>query len=220
MNRAGVVLIFVVAFPTTLHTQTSAAALRTASAADLATSYRELRQITDHLPLVERGGTVHLPDRTITRDNLEQFKAELADELAVLETTITDRGYATVSGTYAAKAAAACKKIPSGWAHSIEAGTIRRIVISQEAFELQLVQEFTIEGQPGTFEIRGVIVDSTLAFDDMMNSDFGFVGQVVGGTITVRPQVDQILAAWPDWIKAPSRKDLSRCEVTLAPRTP
>lgn len=220
MYRASVVFIFVVAFSTTLRAQTSAGTFGTASAADLATSYRELRQITDHLPLVERGGTVHLPDRTITRDNLEQFKAELADELAVLETTITDRGYATVSGTYVPKAASACKKIPSGWAQSIGSGAISQITISQEAFELELVQEFTIEGESGTFEIKGVIVDSTLAFDDMMNSDFGFVGQVVGGTITVRPQVDQILAAWPDWIKAPSRKDLSRCEVTLAPRTP
>jgi hypothetical protein len=219
MKRASIVLIFVIAFSTTLRAQTSAGTLRTVPAAELASSYRELLQITDFLPMVESGGTLHLPDRTVTRDNLEQVKAELADRQAVLKTTITERGYATVSGTYVPKAASACKKIPSGWDQGIGAGTISQITISQEAFELQLVQEFTNEGESGTFEIRGVIVDSTLAFDDVMNSDFGFNGQVTAGTITVRPQVDQILAAWPSWIKAPNRKDLSACEVSLALRT-
>ena len=220
MKSTSITLIVVVAFSTSLRAQTRAETVGTTPAADLASSYRDLLQIQDHLPLVEGGGTLQLPGRTITRDDLEQFEAELADRLAVLETAITERGYASVSGAYVPKATSACKRIPSGWAQSVAAGAITQITISQEAFQLQLVQVFTIEGESGTFEIRGVIVDSTLAFDDLMNSDFGFFGQIAGGTITVQPDVEQILAAWPDWVKAPSRKDLSRCEVSLSLRKP
>ncbi len=215
MKRTSTVLSFAVALATTLHAQTSVETLRAASSEDLATSYREQLQITSHFALVEEGGTLHLPNQIVSRDNLEQVKVEVADRMAAVGAAITDRGYATVAGTYVPKATSECKRIPSGWAGSIASGAVSRITVSQDTFELLLVQQFTIEGESGTYEIKGVIVDSTIVFDDMMNSDFGLVGQAAGGTIKVRPQVDQILAAWPSWVKAPNRKDLSRCEVTL-----
>ncbi len=200
---------------TGLQAQTSVETLRKASPADLAGSYRELVQIATHVPLVEGGGTLHLPDRTVTLANLEEFKADLANRRNALQAEIDERGYVNVAGTYVPTMTSECKRIPSGWTQSIAQGAVTKVVISQKAFELLLVQEFTIEGTPGTFEIPAVVVDSTLAFDDMMNSDFGFIGKVVAATITVRPQVDDILQAWPDWVKAPNKKDLSRCEVSL-----
>ncbi len=215
MTKASIVFILIAASSTALHAQTSTETLRTVPAADLASSYRDLVQILGHFALVESGGTLQLPNQTITRDNLEQVKAEMAEQLAAITAAINERGYANVAGTYTAKTTSACKKIPSGWAQGIAGGAISRITITQTGFELQLTQEFTIDGQAGTFEIPGVIVDSTLAFDDMMNSDFGLIGQVKPATIVVRPDVDQILAAWPSWVKAPDRKDLARCEVKM-----
>ena len=66
-------------------------------------------------------------------------------------------------------------------------------------------------------EIKGIVVENTLVFTDMMNSDFDYVGDIDDATITVRPDVDSILAGWPKWVwKKPSRSDLSDCVVTLS----
>ncbi len=193
-----------------------------APAADVASSYRVLRQLIDLLSLAERGGTVQWGLRTVTRDNVEQVRLELEQELATLDTAITQRGYGAISGSYEPRATKECERIPSMWAQTIRAGAIKTVKISQEEFTLQLIQEISLEGESFTAEIPGIIVDSIITFADPMNSDFGFVGEATAGTIVMRPEVDAILAAWPTWLKAPNRKDLARCAVSLrsAPGNP
>ena len=47
----------------------------------------------------------------------------------------------------------------------------------------------------------------------------GLVGSSgADGVITVRPDVEGILSGWPGWVRAPSRKALADCVVTLTPR--
>lgn len=185
-------------------------------AVDLAKGYLNVHQLFNFLPLAERGITIHTPGMTISTDNVERVKADLSLRLATYETAINSRGYESIARSYQATATPSCTQIQSLWAGSIANGTAGEISIVQENFEFQLVHSFD-EEKPFTVEIPGIIVESTLMFDDPSNSDFAFVGMVTPEQITVRPDTDAILAAWPDWVKAPRRKDLKTCVVTLSP---
>ncbi len=66
--------------------------------------------------------------------------------------------------------------------------------------------------------MNAVIIDNVLAFSDLMNSDFIFTAAAEDDQITIRPETDLVLAAWPDWVRAPSRSNLDRCKVTLTRR--
>ena len=90
--------------------------------------------------------------------------------------------------------------------------------ISQDSgFTIQLTHHLIHGADTANVSIPAVVVDSVLTFTDPMNSDYVLIGQVSGGTITVRPDADVVLAAWPKWVKAPNRGDLTKCVVTLAP---
>ena len=154
---------------------------------------------------------------TITASNAVLYLAGYQDRLRVYGLAIARRGYEAISGTYRAVATSSCGHIQSMWASGIREGVLGNLNISQDGFKAQLVYQFQLEGKSHSVEIPSIVVESALAFQDPANSDFGFLGQIASGEITVRPDVDAILAAWPNWVKAPSRKDLSECVVTLSP---
>ena len=154
---------------------------------------------------------------TITASNAVLYLAGYQDRLRVYGLAIARRGYGTIAGSYRAAATSSCEHIQSMWAGGIHEGLLRDLNISQDGFKAKLVHQFELEGKSHSVEIPGIVVESALAFEDPGNSDFGFLGQITPGEITLRPEVDAILAAWPNWVKAPSRKDLTECVVTLSP---
>jgi len=153
----------------------------------------------------------------ITASNAMLYLAGYHDRLRVYALAIARRGYETISGNYRAAATSPCGRIQSMWAGGVQEGVLGDLKISQDSFKARLVHQFHLEGKSHTVEIPGIVVESALVFDDPANSDFTFLGQIAPGQITVRPDVDAILAAWPNFVKAPSRKDLTECVVTLSP---
>ncbi len=159
----------------------------------------------------------HLDGRadTITASNAALYLAGYQDRLRVYAVAIAQRGSGAISGVYRAAATSSCERIQSMWAGGVREGVLRELTISQEGFKAQLAHQVQIEGKSHSVEISGIVVESVLAFQDPANSDFGFWGQLTPGQITVRPDL-KVLDAWPNWVKAPSRKDLSECVVTLS----
>lgn len=221
IGRAVTPLLLLLAWVTPLRAQQDSARLMTAarraSPIDLATSYRGVKQLLELLPMAERGVTIRTPDLTIGPENAGAVRADLAARLAIYEAAIAQRGSANITGAYRAAATASCGRIQSMWAGGIREGVIAELDIVQDRFTIQLTHRFQDQGQASTIEIPGLIVDSAITFADPGNSDFGFVGEVRAGKITVRPDAKAILRGWPDWVPKPSRKDLADCVVTLAP---
>ncbi len=174
----------------------------------------ELERLTMLTMMLDIGVNIHMGDLEVNDENREQVRADTQARLAALETAIGRRGTAEVGGAYSAKTTSACSKIQSMWADSTRSGLLGDPVIEQDGYQLKITQLARFNGEQ-PMETPAVIVEDFLVFSDLMNSDFLFVGRVEDGVITIGPDIDRILAAWPDWVKAPSRKNLERCSVTL-----
>jgi TPR repeat protein len=188
-----------------------------APAADLAQSYQWVKEIIASLPLAESGGAIHTPSGTIRSGNVTAVKAEMEDRLSVYGAAITQRGYKTIAGTYHANVTSSCGRTQSFWTGGIRQGLLGDINISQDGFKVHILHRYKIDGKSSNLEMPGVIAESALTFTDPMNSDFVFLGEVAAKEITVRPHVEKMLAASPNWVKPPSRSDLTTCSVTLVP---
>lgn len=186
-------------------------------AADLAQSYQWVKEIIASLPLAESGGSIHTPSGTIRSDNVAAVKAEMEDRLAMYGAAITQRGYKAIAGTYHANVTSSCGRIQSFWAGGILQGLLGDLNISQDGFTVHIVHQYKIDGKASILEMPGVIAESALTFTDPMNSDFVFLGEIAAKEIKVRPHIEKMLAAWPNWAKPPSRSDLTTCSVTLVP---
>jgi hypothetical protein len=189
-----------------------------ASPLDLARSYSAAKQLLDLLALAEGGGTIQVGGKKIGPDNVKEVKAEMTTRVAMYETAIRQRGYAHLAGNYHGTATPTCNKIQSLWTSGVQDGSLADVKISEDSgFTIQLAHRFIHNADTANVKIPAVVVDSAIVFVDPMNSDYVLVGQVSGGTITVRPDAGVILAAWPNWVKAPDRGDLTKCVVTLTP---
>lgn len=185
------------------------------SATNLAQGYRWVQQTLEWLPMVEAGMTIQTSDMVITPDNVDSVKAELLSRLSIYEAAIDTRGYEAIAGPYQGEATEACKRTQVLWTTSIANGEAGQISIRQDGFEIQIVHTFEDGDESLSAEIPGVIVESAVVFADPMNTDFILVGTVMAEQITVRPDVENNLSAWPDWANPPARADLEACVVTL-----
>jgi hypothetical protein len=221
-SRITLLLAVLLAFATPIHAQydrikTQQAALA-ASALDLARAYSAAKALLELLPLAEGGGTIQIPGKKIGPNNVKDVKAELVARVAIYEAVIRQRGSAHLAGMYHGTATPTCAGIQSAWASGVQDGSLANVKISEDSgFTIQLEHRLVHNADTTNVKIPAVVVDSALTFSDPMNSDYVLIGQVSGGTIAVRPDVDAILAAWPNWVKAPNRGDLGKCVVTLTP---
>lgn len=161
--------------------------------------------------------TYHVGDLVIGPDNRDQVRADFRAKLASVHEAIARRGTAYVAGDYEMKATRACRRIPSMWAQAIANKDLGKPTIVQNEHECQLVQSIDLNGNE-PLETPAVIVEDTMVFADLMNTDFLFVGHVHGNTVEIQPDTDFILSGWPDWVTPPKRKDLDNCKVTLTKR--
>ena len=184
-------------------------------AAGLAKCYAWLEKVIHFLPVAERGDTVSTPRITIGRDNVGQVRTMLQQQASDLGAAISSRGYPAVAGIYRAQGAPSCRQIQSAWAGVIGEGAAAPVVIAQNGFSIAITQRFDQDGKSRSITARGVVVESSIAFYDPVCSDFGFVGEVEDGKITVRPDAGAIRKAWPRWANAPSAADLADCVVVL-----
>jgi hypothetical protein len=158
--------------------------------------------------------TVVIGDLEINDSNRELIRAEVAAKREAIKRAVEVRGVADVAGTYKVKATSACSKIQSGWADGTRQGLLGKPTFTQDGHEVTMTQLADFDGKE-PMETPAVIVENALVFVDMMNTEFYFVGVVKGDVIAITPDTDKILAAWPDWVKAPSRKNLDKCKITL-----
>ena len=189
------------------------AAMR-ASASDLAKGYSFVMLMQQMLPMAESGGTLQVGEQAITRENYQAAKADYDLRQKVYASVIRERGFKDVGGRYEATARPACRNAQSMWARAVLEGRAREVEIKQDGFELRIIQHWET-GPEHAFDATAAVVESSLAFADPANSDYFLLGTVADGVITVRPDADAILSGWPGWVKAPSRKALTDCAVTL-----
>ena len=185
------------------------------SAADLASSYYTVKRLVDMLPLAEQGGVIKVPGGSIGKDNVKKARVVLEGRLSTYATAINKRGYKSIAGTYIGNASASCTDLPSSWIRNMLTGKLSTLNISQNGFSVQIEQQ--VKYGSDTLKIPAIIVESSLALSDPENSDFGFLGEATRDEITIRPNVNEILATWPFWIKPLNRAALSSCRILLAP---
>ncbi len=187
-----------------------------ASAANLAKCYAWVEKAIKLLRFAKNGDTVSmLSGLSVGRGNVNQVRTVLTQQLSDYGVAISKRGYQRIAGTYRAEAAPSCKHIQSGFASPIAAGGLAELTIFQSGFNIEIPHQFEHRGRLSPISIHGVVVDSVIAFYDQDNSEFGFVGEIANGTITLRPDTDAVLKAWPRWANPPSAADLSACAISL-----
>ena len=192
-------------------------AAQQASAKDLAISYQHNKNLLGMLAMAEKGVTIKTPTMEIGPHNVDDVRTSLQSKQSTYEGAREKRGYASISGAYNTSATPSCEHTQGGWAMGIAGGALVDLNIHQDGFTVKLTQNFVSESAKYLVEIKGIVVENTLVFTDMMNSDFDYVGDIDNATITVRPDVDNIMAGWPKWDwKQPTKSDLSNCLITLS----
>ena len=182
---------------------------------DLAQSYGSISNILEMLPLAEAGMTLQLPDGEVNSANVATVRKELENRLAVYEQAIIKRGSVNISGEYDAKAKK-CSKSASAWAMSVAEG-YDHIFVEQNGPEVTFEASRKRRRNSPEFTATGFCVENAISLIDPMNSDYVLIGELHGEHITIRPDVESILRAWPDFVKPPSRSSLSSCVVILSP---
>jgi hypothetical protein len=186
-----------------------------APAGDLAQGYASSKSTLGMLKMAEAGITIQLGDKKVTQANVGKVRKDYQARLATYAAAIEQRGMRDIAGDYTA-AATGCGKSGSSWAGMVEAG-FDKVVIKQEGPEVTLVVMGEYEGKPLEMGAEGVTVEDMLSMIDPMNSDYPLSGRIEDGRITIRPQADLVLRAWPGWAGPPQRADVESCVVTLEP---
>jgi TPR repeat protein len=164
--------------------------------------------------MLDFGFNIVMGDLEINDSNRELIRAEVAAKREAIKRAVEVRGAADIAGAYKVKATSACSNIQSGWADGTRQGFLGKPTFTQDGHEVTMTQMADFNGKEPV-ETPAVVVENALTFVDMMNTEFYFVGEIKGDVITITPDTDRILAAWPDWVKAPSRKNLNKCKITL-----
>ncbi len=184
-----------------------------ASPADLAQSYAYSLVMQKMLKLAESGATVQLGDRKVDPSNAAAAANECRMGQDAFAEAIRARGFRNVSGRYRA-ASTDCGKAQSLWVSGLAAKDFREVLMTQDGFVVNVTQ--VMGGGPQTMlETVAAVAESAMSFPDPGNTDYYWTGTIEEGRITLRPDVEDILRAWPAWAHPPSRKDLADCVVTL-----
>ena len=184
-----------------------------APAGDLAQGYASSKSTLGMLKMAEAGITIQLGNQKVTQRNVAKVRKEYETRLATYSAAIEQRGLRDIAGDYTA-AATGCRKSGSSWAGMVEEG-FDKVVIEQTGPEITLTVMGQYKGEPFEMGADGVTVEDMLSMIDPMNSDYPLSGRIEESSITIRPQADFVLRAWPDWAGPPRREDVQSCVVTL-----
>ena len=166
------------------------------------------------LALAERGMTIEIDGRAVTRDNVGGYRTRVEAQRKALEAALARRDVAEITGEYSLGASGACANVHSVWAGAVVDGTLASASLSRDGNDFTMRHPLPGD-EAGALEVPGVIVENTLVFADPANSDYVLVGRVSEGWIVVSPDPDTVLGAWPATAAAPDRSALERCRVTL-----
>ena len=182
----------------------------------LAMSYLWIKKMLHFLPAVEGGGTIQLPDETITISNVEEYRGKYERRLSLYKEAIKQRGYKTISGTYKGETTESCARIKSAWVGVIHERIQSGIEIAQDGMDAQVVIRAKHEGKELSLKNQAAIAESAISVMDAMNSDYFFRGKIKNQVIVIKPSL-LVLNTWPNWAGPPSRSDLENCTITLKP---
>ncbi len=176
----------------------------------------ESKTILHFLPASASAPTLIIGGKTITKDNIEEYREEYTRRLSIYSQEIKQRGYRTVSGRYKGKTSKSCRKINSAWVSVISEGIQTGMEITQDGFDAQLVLGVKLNGEEMSIENPAVIIELTITLLDEMNPDYLFQGEIINGVITLKPDLS-VLKSWPRWANPPRKRDLKKCTITLEP---
>ncbi len=186
----------------------------TAPAAMVAREVARIEATEVMLALAERGMTIELDGRVVTRDSAGDYRARVEAQRSALEAALARREVAEVAGEYSVGASGDCADVHSLWAGAVAEGSITTASLSLDGNDFTM--RHPVPGDAtGVLELPGVIVEDTLVFADPANADYVLVGRASEGWIVVSPDADAVLGAWPAGAGVPDRSALERCRVTL-----
>lgn len=180
----------------------------------LAMSYLSVKKMLHFLPTAAAGATIHLPDETITKSNVEEYRGRYEKRLSLYGEAIKQRGYKTISGAYKGETTESCARINSLWVGVIHERIQSGIEIAQDGIEAQVVIRGKHEGKELSLKNQAAIAESAISVLDAMNSDYFFRGEIQDHVIVIKPNLS-VLDTWPKWAGPPSRSDLENCTITL-----
>ncbi|GAA4642832.1 hypothetical protein GCM10023115_07990 [Pontixanthobacter gangjinensis] len=161
------------------------------------------------------------PEGRIDQSNSGTFRQIFEHRLSVYRETIEQRGYPSdLAGEYSVQTVtSSCASSGSMLFAGASEAIFAKLTITQAGFEITLtgtVAANHAEGLREDFDLpfEGVVVEHSLAFTDFANSDLFYLGEVVEGTIEIRPD-PAVLDSWPAWASPPRRKDLENCLLVL-----
>jgi TPR repeat protein len=187
-----------------------------ASAKNLAMSYHNVNMMVQLLPIAGTRDTAQTPAIMVGPDNTDVRRSEQEFYLSVYDSVIHSRGYESIAGSYKAESTPSCEHTHGSWAIGMQGDILAELTITQDGPEVLMMHRYESDDSSFNIDVPGTIAEDALVFTDPMNSDYSYVGDIVGSRITVRPDVDRIYAAWPEWLlKKPSRDDLSNCIITI-----
>jgi len=189
-----------------------------ASAGDLAQGYLWVKFINEFaLPAAEKGITIQLgSDETIDSKNINEYRLKYQERLSAYRQAIQQRGYQTIAGTYGGTMTQSCARTQSAWVDLLREGRNAGIEITQNSYDLKVVVSGKYRGKKLVLSNPGAIVESGIAFQDEMNTEYFFRATVQDRRIEIRPS-PAVLRLWPQWANPPLAKDLEDCVITLDP---
>jgi hypothetical protein len=187
-----------------------------ASAKNLAMSYHNVNMMVQLLPIAGTRDAAQTPAIMVGPDNTDVRRTEQEFYLSVYDSVIHTRGYESIAGNYRAESTPSCEHTHGSWAIGIQGDVLAELKITQDGPEVLMMHRYESEDSSFNIDVPGTVAEDALVFTDPMNSDYGYVGDIAGSKITIRPDIERILAAWPEWVREkPSRDDLSNCIITL-----
>ena len=182
----------------------------------LAQGYLWVKSILHFLSAADAGATIHLPDETITKSNVEEYRGRYEKRLSLYGEAIKQRGYKTIAGAYKGETTESCANIKSLWVGVIHERGQSGVEIAQDGIEAQVVIRGKHEGKELSLKNPAAIAESAISVLDAMNSDYLFRGEIKDQVIVIKPNLS-VLDRWPKWAGPPSRSDLENCTITLKP---
>lgn len=190
-----------------------------ASPEDLGTSFLVNRYMINMTELVGGNLRIHTPEGTIDEKSAAKQRVEFEKRMRAYRHAIEQRGFQDFSGEYKLSSIEpSCARTGSLLLGGAQEGIFEKYEIKQDSFELTLSvtlkAELSQRPEIGTFDFAGVAVESSLVFEDPMNSDYFVDGSGTSGRIEIRPRID-VLKGWPQWASPPKKRDLENCKLVL-----
>jgi hypothetical protein len=136
-----------------------------------------------------------------------------------MEQVMQERGYRNLEGDYRFEVKGDCEGAKAWWAALGGSEQCQDPVIHQDKMEVTVIHSCSHEGRTVELEQVGKTLGDAVVFVEELNSDLHYLGNISDGVITLHVDAERVLASWPSFEKAPTRKALKSCAIVMTPKS-